>query len=265
MPVIDAHAHIYPEKIASRAVCAISDFYKIPMENPLGTPEALLETCKDTPITHFLVHSVATTAHAVTSINNFIAQECEKHPQFIGFGTMHQDFEDPEAEIDRLIELGLHGIKLHPDTQGVNVDDPRLMAVYEIMEARGLPLVAHIGDFRYDYSHPRRLKNVLRTFPELVVDGAHLAGCFINDIGYDVLHEENLFVDASSVLPFVGARRFAEFIRMWGTSRVMFASDFPMWNPYSEYAVLASSGFSDDEFEAMTWHNAERFTGVKVG
>lgn len=264
MPVIDAHAHIYPEKIAVRAVNAISAFYNIPMENPHGTPEALLETCKDTPISHFLVHSVATTAHAVTSINNFISEQCKLHPEFIGFGTMHQDFQDPEAEIDRMIELGLHGVKLHPDTQEVNMDDPRLMQVYEIMQDRGLPLVVHTGDFRMDYSHPRRLKHILHTFPDLVVDGAHLAGCFIADIGYDVLHAERLFVDASSTLPFVGARRFAELVRMWGTDRVMFGSDFPMWNPYAEYAVLASSGFTDDEFEKLTYKNAERFTGVKV-
>lgn len=144
------------------------------------------------------------------------------------------------------------------------MDDPRLMAVYEIMEARGLPLVVHTGDFRHDYSHPRRLKNVLRTFPDLVVDGAHLAGCFVPDIGYDVLHAERLFVDASSTLPFVGARRFAELVRMWGTDRVMFGSDFPMWNPNSEYAVLASCGFTDDEMDKLTYLNAQRFSGVTL-
>ena len=256
MAVIDSHAHIYPDKIAARAVSAISRFYNIPMENHHGTPEALLEECENTPITHFIVHSVATTAHAVTSINNFISEQCAKHPEFIGFGTMHQEFEDPEAEIDRMIELGLHGVKLHPDTQEVNMDD---------MEARGLPLVVHTGDFRHDYSHPRRLKHVLRTFPDLVVDGAHLAGCFIPDIGYDVLHAERLFVDASSTLPFVGARHFAELVRKWGVDRVMFGSDFPMWNPNAEYAGLAACGFTDDELEKITWRNAERFAGVKVG
>ena len=70
MAVIDSHAHIYPNKIAARAVSAISQFYNIPMENQHGTPEALLAECEGTPITHFIVHSVATTAHAVTSINN---------------------------------------------------------------------------------------------------------------------------------------------------------------------------------------------------
>ena len=64
---------------------------------------------------------------SVTSCNDFIAAQCKLHPEFIGFGTMHQDFEDKETEINRIIEMGLHGVKLHPDTQEVNMDDPRLM------------------------------------------------------------------------------------------------------------------------------------------
>ena len=43
----------------------------------------------------------------------------------------------------------------------------------KIAERRGLPVIIHCRDYRYDYSHPRRLKRVLREFPDLVVDAAH--------------------------------------------------------------------------------------------
>ena len=36
-----------------------------------------------------------------------------------------------------------------------NMDDPRLMRLYEIIEGR-LPIVIHTGDYRYDYSHQPR-------------------------------------------------------------------------------------------------------------
>ena len=32
MEIIDAHAHIYPHKIADKATKAVGDFYNIPME-----------------------------------------------------------------------------------------------------------------------------------------------------------------------------------------------------------------------------------------
>ena len=159
MAVIDAHAHIYPNKIASRAVDAVGDFYLIDMFGE-GTVEHLLSAPQHARITHFIVHSVASTPGSVESINNFIAEQCRQHPEFIGFMAMHQDYPEPEKEIERAIGLGLKGMKLHPDTQHVNMDDPRLMNVYEMIEGR-LPIVIHTGDYRYDYSHPRRLMNAL--------------------------------------------------------------------------------------------------------
>lgn len=263
MNVIDCHCHIYPEKIAGRAVQSVGDFYLIHMDESEGTGEGLLAACADSPITHYVVHSVAVKASNVQHINDYIASQCAAHPEFIGFATMHQGFEDPEAEIERAISLGLRGLKLHPDTQMVNMDDPRLMRVYEIIEGR-LPLIVHTGDYRYDYSHPRRLKNILRTFPNLVVDAAHYGGWSIPEQGYDYLHDENLFIDISSSMQFLGARRSRELIEMWGTERVLFGSDFPMWSPVDEYNTFMSLGFTDDECENMLWHNCERFLGFEV-
>lgn len=263
MTVIDVHAHIYPEKIAERAVDAVGDFYLVDMYGE-GTAAHLLSSQEHAPLTHFVVHSVATKPSAVASINDFIADQCQQHPEFIGFMALHQDLEDPEAEIERAIDLGLKGVKLHPDTQKVDMDDPRLMRIYEIIAGR-LPLIVHTGDYRTDFSHPRRLKNILHTFPNLVVDAAHFGGWSVPEIGYDMLHEENVLIDVSSSMAFLGNRRTKELVDMWGADRVMFGSDFPMWDPAREYDTFTSLGFSDDDLEKMLWKNAARFTGVAVG
>lgn len=262
MPVIDVHAHIYPEKIAERAVDAVGEFYLVDMYGQ-GTAAHLLASQNQAPITHFVVHSVATKPSGVAAINNFIAEQCREHPEFIGFMAMHQDLESPETEIERAIDLGLKGMKLHPDTQKVNMDDPRLMAIYEMIEGR-LPLIVHTGDYRTDFSHPRRLKNILHTFPNLVVDAAHFGGWSVPEIGYDFLHDENVLIDVSSSMAFLGPRRTRELVDMWGADRVMFGSDFPMWDPAREYDAFTSLGFSDDALEKMLWRNAERFIGSKV-
>lgn len=269
MPVIDAHAHIYPDKIAAKAAHAIGTFYGVGDAGMAGagTVEHLLACAAPTPISHFIVHSVATSAHAVQTINDFIAGECAKHPNFIGFGTMHQDFASMEAEVARIEGLGLRGIKIHPDTQQVNLDDPRLMQLYEIIEGR-LPIVIHTGDYRFDYSNPTRLLHVIKAFPKLVVDAAHF-GCWSRfDVGYDVLHKAadngRLFVDTSSSQFFLGQRHTKELARLWGTDKIMFGSDYPMWDPAAEYAQFTSAGFTDAELEDMLWHNAERFCGVTL-
>ena len=274
LPIIDAHAHIYPSKIAAKAVIAVGHFYGLSDEEFAthmsgdGTVEDLLGNCQKTPITNFIVHSVATTARSVQSINTFLASEAAVHPEFIGFGTMHPDCPDMESEVNRAIDLGLHGFKLHPDTQQVNMDDPRLMQFYEIIAGR-LPVVIHTGDYRYTFSDPRRLKRILKTFPDLVVDAAHLGGWSIYDRGYDILHEEllgeeRLFVDASSSFAWTGRRHMRELVRMWGADRVMFGSDYPMWDPGFDLNEMMNCGFTDDELELILYKNAECFSGVKV-
>lgn len=268
MPVVDAHAHIYPEKIAAKAVNAIGNFYGVTMAAP-GTAEALLKCTSCSDITHFIVHSVATSAKAVPTINNFIAEQARIHPEFIGFMTMHHEFDNMEAEVNRAIELGLRGVKIHPDTQMVNMDDPRLMQLYEIIEGK-LPIVIHSGDYRYDYSSPHRLLRVLEAFPDLVVDAAHF-GCWSQyEIGYDVLHTKaaqrgNVFLDESSSLGFLGPRRARELTHMWGCDCIMFGSDYPMWDPVAEYEQFSSAGFTERELDDLCWHNAERFIGSPIG
>lgn len=265
MAVVDVHVHIYPDKISERATQSIGRFYGIPMDAQDGSVSRLRESVAQTDITHCVVCSVAVKPQTVCSINDFIATEVAADASLIGLAAMHQDFADPAAELERAVSLGLEGIKLHPDTQGVDMDDPRLMRVYEIAEARGLPLIIHCGDYRYDHSHPRRLKRILREFPRLVVDAAHFGGWSIQDYALEFLEDERCFLDMSSSMRFLGPRRTRELVRAYGYDRILFGSDFPMWEPGEELERFRSLGFSQAELEAMCWHNAERFLGRQIG
>ena len=265
MAVVDVHVHIYPDKISERATQSIGRFYNIEMDAQDGSVSRLDALIADTPITDCVVCSVAVKPATVESINDFIAQVCANNPHYIGFMAMHQDYEDPEAEIERAMEMGLCGIKLHPDTQAVNMDDPRLMRVYKIAQDKHLPLTIHCGDYRYDYSHPRRLKRILHAFPELVVDAAHFGGWSIQDYALEFLEDERCFLDMSSSMRFLGPRRTRELVYAYGTDRILFGSDFPMWEPAAELETFTSLGFAESELEDMCWHNAERFLNRKIG
>mgnify|MGYP004464157209 FL=1 len=262
MTVVDAHVHVYPEKIALRAAESVGDFYQYPMFKE-GSIPAMLAAVEGSPITHHIIYSVATKPSNVESINDFIAAECKKHPNFIGFRAMHQDYPNPEAEIERAIGLGLRGMKLHPDTQKVNMDDDRLMRIYELIEGR-MPLVMHCGDYRTDFSHPRRMKRILHEFPNLVVDAAHFGGWSVFDLAVEYLENENCFLDMSSSQKFLGRRRTRELCEIYGADRILFGSDFPMWDPAQEFKMFESLDFPKADFEKMTWHNAERFIGMDI-
>ena len=259
--VIDAHCHIYPEKIVDRAVAGTDDFYSTKAACR-GVAEELIEIGDRVGIDRFVVHSVATTPHQVERINAFIAAEVAKVPnRFVGLGAAHPDCTDQDAIIEHIKSLGLHGIKIHPDIQGFAIDDPRMMRVYELCEREGLVVLMHTGDYRYDYSNPNRLLPVLKAFPKLTVIGAHFGGWSIWDDASRVLCEyPNLFVDCSSTFPFAGndLALGERLIHRYGADRVMFGSDFPMWSPEEELKTFFKLNLTDEERKLILAENAKR-------
>ena len=97
------------------------------------------------------------------------------------------------------------------------------------------------------------------------MNAAHLGGCLVLDLALELLREERCFLDVSSSILYVGQKRTRELCRLYGTDRILFGSDYPLWNPVGEYEKFIGCRFSDDEFEDMLWHNAERFIGEKIG
>ncbi|MCL1890596.1 MAG: amidohydrolase family protein [Coriobacteriia bacterium] len=260
--VVDIHCHIYPDKIAAKAVESVGRFYNIEMSGE-GSVKNLLKIQDEAHINYSLVHSVALKAENVTGINNFIAEQAALHPSLIGFATMHHDFPTMEQEIERAISLDLKGFKLHPDSQGVYVDDERLMRFYEMLEGR-LPLMLHCGDYRWDYSHPRRIQQVLQAFPKLTVNAAHFGGWSLFDLAVEYLESENCFLDVSSASVYLGARRTTELIRIYGVKRILFGSDYPMWNPREELERFMLNDLTEQERELVLWRNAESYLGCEL-
>lgn len=261
--VADSHAHIYPEKIAEKATASVGTFYDTEMEC-LGTTEALLRSGSRVGVEKYLVSSVATKVEQVRSISAFLSGECEKHPEFLGLGAWHQDVEDISGELEHIRELGLRGVKLHPDFQRVDIDDPRLLSLYEEAQAKDLVVLFHMGDYRMDFSKPRRLAKVLKLFPRLLCIGAHLGGYTTWDEALeDLPPAENLFVDTSSSLGFLAPEKAHRNILHFGVEHTFFAVDFPMWQHDGEMDRFFALGFTEEENRRMLWDNFAGVFGLK--
>ena len=254
---IDCHCHIYPEKIASKAVAGTDRFYGT-VAVGTGLVEDMLQRADKTGVDRALVQSVATTPHQVGSINRFIAAEVAKHPdRLIGFGALHPLSEDTAADLDELQSLGLRGVKLHPDIQDFKIDDYRALKIYELCEERGLPILFHAGDSRYDRSNPNRLVPILRIYNRLTVIAAHFGGYSMWDEATEALAGlPNLFVDCSSSMPFLTDDKIREYIRRFGEDRVLFGSDYPMWTVEREVPRLLSLGLSESALCKIFSENA---------
>lgn len=260
--IIDSHCHIYPEKIVDKAVPATDRFYGI-SSHCRGTVEDLLARGEKAGFDFFIVQSVATTPKQVRSINTFIANEVAAHPdKLLGLGALHPDSEDQEGDVEYLISLGLKGVKLHPDIQNFDIDDPRCIKIYELCRNR-LPILMHTGDNRYDHSNPNRLLPILKQFPDLTVIGAHFGGWSIwEEASKAYCDLPNLLVDCSSSFYCLTKEKAREIILRYGVDKVMFATDYPMWSPEEELEFFLSLGFTREENEKMLSGNARRLFGI---
>lgn len=263
--IFDTHTHTYPEAIAERACSSLAKFYDFPVDNT-GTYSHLESMARENGVAGFLLFSVATNAHQVQSVNTSIANLMMKSRdngfKTVGFAGMYQDYPDFEGEIDRAISLGLTGVKIHPDIQGVDIDDKKLLPLYEIMEAKGMKLYLHMGDDRpqYRFSTADKLVNVMNNFPRLSVVAAHLGGYKAYDYAVPMLAgRDNLMYDTSSSLWVISAEKAEKIIRTLGVENVMFGTDYPVKNITDEIPLFMKINLTDAEREDILWNNAARY------
>ena len=257
--IINAHCHIYPDKIASKAVMGIRDFYDLDMSLN-GKTDDLIRNCSQVGVVHYLVHSVATTPKQVKSINEFISYEVKEHPDlFTGFGTLHPDSEDIEGDVNYLLDLGLKGVKLHPDFQLFALNEERAFKLGEAINDADIPVLIHCGDFRYNYSNPEQLIPFLERFPDMTVIGAHFAGWSMwEDATKQLAGTPNLYVDLSSSLYALSPETALDLIHAYGADRVLWGTDYPMWDAVSEMDYFNKIDLTEKERSQILYENASK-------
>ena len=259
MQVIDIHAHIYPDDIALKATNSVREFYQIGQDGEMdGTVGMLLRQGEQAGITKFVVLPVAIRPDRVQGINNFLYEQTKLHDRFVGFGTVHAKMEGLTDEVQRIMELGLRGIKMHPDSQRFPIDDPRLYPMYEQIQGK-LPVMFHMGDHRYNYSHPIKLRKVLDNFPRLQAIAAHFGGYSMYDIAYDLLKDTDCIMDVSSSLMFMDRGVAEKYINAYGAERMAFGSDYPLWDPVVEFNRFMGLRLTMAQKEQIAWKTAHSF------
>ena len=258
MQIIDIHTHIYPEKIAQKATESVRDFYELEGSIQMnGTVDMLLQRGQEAGISQFVVLPVSNAPNRVRHINEFLLKQAQAHDCFIGFGTVHAEMDGITDEAEWILNNGLRGIKMHPDSQRFNIDDPRLFPVYEIVQGK-IPLLLHMGDPRYDYSHPRRLREILKIFPRLQVIAAHFGGYSMPKTAKELLWDTDCVFDISSAMMFMEPGEAEKYINSYGAERMAYGTDYPLWDPVTEVNRFLQLKLTDAQFEQIAHKTAEQ-------
>jgi len=258
LKIIDCHGHIFPEEIAPKVICSLEDYYKMPWQCK-GTVSDILDRMDEGNIYKSIVFSTSTKPSQVETINNYMAGI--DSDRFICFGSVHPKYENYKDEIDRIISLGLKGIKFHPDFQNFKIDDSHMLKIYEYIGSK-LPIMIHTGDENSDFSSPKRLARVLDALPDVTFIAAHLGGYMNWQDSMKYLVGRNLYLDTSSTLCKLSHFDAAQIIKAHGTDKVLFGTDYPAVTQKSEVESFMKIPISDADKVKILSENAMNLFGI---
>jgi predicted TIM-barrel fold metal-dependent hydrolase len=208
--------------------------------------------------------------------NELVAQACREHPRtFVGFGST-----DPlkgaraVEEVERIQQLGLKGVKLHPSLQAFAPDDEKHWPLYERCEELGLAVLFHTGTsgigagqpggqgIRLDYARPIRLDAVAASFPSLNVIAAHFGYPWHLELLAMALHKTNVYIDISGWAPRYMPPEVIRDLKGRLQNQFLFGSDYPFIQPKRCLEELGELGIPDEALQKVLFGNGKRLLGL---
>lgn len=256
--LIDFHTHAFPETISAKAMEKLSFASGGLDPQSKGTVSSLKSEMKKDGVDISVVLSIATNPGQQTNVNNF-AKEINDEASLFAFGSVHPDAENVFEELERICDMGLIGVKFHPEYQGFYADDEKMKPIYKKISSLGLITVFHAG---YDYGYPPpyhcmpdNLLGALRWFDSPVI-AAHWGGV---NCGVETLKKlcgRDVWFDLSfgyGVMPKAIAQ---EIVDKHTPDRLLFASDMPWHRPAWERRLIETLDISDSDKDKIYFKNA---------
>lgn len=263
--LIDFHTHCFPDKIASKAIEKLS-FASGGLEPYTdGSVSSLKSSMEKENVSVSVVLNIATNAHQQKSVNDFAAS-INNEKDIFAFGSVFPYSEDIMAELERIKEFGLKGVKLHPDYQGFNVDDIKMKPIYKKISELGLITVFHAGnDYGYPPPYgatPEKMATAIEWFSSPVVV-AHWGGVGCGEGVLAHLCGKDVYFDTSYAYGTQPKYYFEKILEKHGADRLLFGTDTPWHTAGMEMRLINSLNMSEEDKEKIKHKNAEKLLGLK--
>ena len=281
--IIDIHTHTFPDKIAAATLDKLKHLsHTIPFTD--GTAAGLAASMARAGVDRSVVMPVATSPRQVPHVNDASARMNELGAQtgVLSFGCMHPDFDGWKEELARVRDLGLKGIKLHPQYQDTDFDDPRYLRILDRCGELGLVVLTHagldIGMPGKDNCAPEMVARALAQVGPVKLVLAHMGGWRQWDRVEALLPGTGVYLDTSfslgeitplddghyrpGDLPLLDEAAFLRMVRKFGADRVLFGTDSPWDDQGAALARLRALPLESAELDAILGGNAQRLLGI---
>jgi len=277
--VSDIHVHIQPWEMHPADVQHAMESGREDLDRIrafMASPKAFLQNLDACGIERVgLINYVAPDVMGFTrEVNAWCARYAAAAPdRLIPFGSVHPRFtRDPAGETERVLDLGIRALKIHPPHQLFSVNAYRtggvgagIGEVFRVAEARGVPVMIHTGTSvfpgaRNVYADPMPADDVGVDFPRLRVILAHAGRPLYGEVAqFLVRRHPNFHLDLSSIPP----KRLLQYVPRLAAiaDRCLWGSDWPspgvadLRKNVDEFLTL---DLDDAARRAILWDNAAR-------
>lgn len=262
MEIIDAHTHIYPEKIAQKVKLFLQESFNKKMAD-LPVISNLFKHMDAASISKSVVAAVASRPEQVVAINNWLFSI--KDERIIPFASMHPNFENFKEEIKR-IKDNAFGIKIQSEFQKFYIDEESAFPMYEEIQKQGIAVLFHCGielsSPGETRSCPARMLRVLEKFPGMKVIGAHMGGYLMWDKALEVLAGTHIRFDTSDSVREMKKELLDAYFKKHGFDKIFYASDFPLALPEKETDFIKTLDIADENKEKIFSGNIKNFLNL---
>lgn len=277
--IIDIHTHTFPDKLASTTIpkLEVMSHTRAYID---GTNGGLMASMAKAAVDYSVVLPVATSPKQVLHINDSSERINERFDEtgIFSFGCIHPDYADYRAELARVKELGLKGIKLHPVYQDVDFDDIRTLRILDRAAELGLLVITHAG---LDVGFPGRVRvtpamvsHAVKEVGPLTLILAHMGGWRNWDEAERLLADAPVYLDTSyslgclnplddgyykpEDLPMLSQEQFLRMVHSFGSQRFLFGTDSPWGDQAESVERIRSLPLTQEEKDGILGGNAQK-------
>ncbi len=268
--VIDFHTHIFPDKIAEKTISHLSNLAQIPPCSN-GTAAGLEASMRAAGVDLSVALPVLTSPAQFESVNRFALTLNARYEagegKILSFAGIHPDCEDVAGKMEWIRKSGFRGVKIHPDYQGVFIDDEKYVKILACAKEHDLTVVTHAGvDDGFPGEPvrctPERVVNLLDRVPYGKLVLAHMGANKLHDEVLETLAGREVYFDTAYVLRFIGEEMFRETLARHGADKILFATDSPWSGQTEDIRILKSFALDSKTEEKIFSGNARKLLGI---
>ena len=209
--------------------------------------------------------------------NEFVAKVAERYPErIVGFASVDPHKKSAVKDLEYAIrELNLTGLKLHPQVQAFEPNDPAYYPLYSKCVELGVPVTFHTGStywgagleggggVKLRFSAPMLLDDVAADFPELKLIMAHPGWPWQDEQLAIATHKNNVYIDLSGWSPKYFQPLLITYMTKLIPQKFLFGTDYPMLTPQRWLQDFETLGMSPEIKAMILKENAKKLLKLK--